>query len=573
MSNLLTLCRNGSIASVRQLIADNYDVNVEVNGVSPLSVAIESDNPTLTSLLLEAGAELTARAVVDAACRGQRALVAVLIDKFKPQGGGSILHMLSWSTEPDHHPLHKAAVDLIIKEGAALANGVDSDHQTPLQRAVEVGNAYVVAALVRARADVNVVSKKKRRSALMIAAENGDLAVVRALLGAGPALQVDATTIDGNTALHKAIHACTPSLPVVMALLEARADANVANKKGKTPLFYASSGAIARALLDARADVNHRGNGGRTPLAMACAGGLVEVVKVFLARGANVDITSGSSWTPLMFAAHKDHLAVVQLLLLARSPTLLNARAGDRATALFIAVRNNFIRIVNALLAAGADPNIAKRTGFTPLMVALDARMAQRLIDRGADVNAQSDAGDTALTRAASDENKDAALVELLLAQGADVTASDHDGWSALMWAASQDRVDKMQPLLQAPGAPAGSVNARSQDGATALILASRTGATAAVEALIAAGADVNLADDAGNTAIHVADNTDIARLLRNAGAEVNQIYDHVPVVLSIDVGAPVPVRAGENRTGRHTESEDGSVRDEPTAKRRRLER
>jgi ankyrin repeat protein len=478
----------------------------------------------------------------------------------------------------------------------------------------------------------------------MIASENGDVAVVKALLGAGPALQIDARDADGRTALHRASQAS--SFPVVEALLEARADVHAAVLGGKTPLFYASSAAIAKALLDTGADVNHKdcrgftlafdarncevmntlinrnadvslkaaacetvlmtavqrqnkdilrlllsttasilneqdsdGNtaialavrsnapleiikmliaagadlsigdtsglhplcltpntdiirilldagadcnqqthDGSTPLALMCKAGHADAVALLLARGASVDIAGASGCTPLMLAAQEGHLEVVEQLLLDPPPALLNARTQHGWTALFAAVHNRRSRIAVALLAAGADPNIADDGGYTPLMAALDVDIARQLLDGGADVNAHSHRGDTALSLAVS-AAEGAALVALLLEHGADVAASRNDGWNALMVAASKNHVQIMQLVLQAPATPASLVDAQAANGTTALIAASSRGATAAVEALIAAGADVHLSTITGHRALHVVQNVDTARLLWNAGA------------------------------------------------------
>jgi ankyrin repeat protein len=243
------------------------------------------------------------------------------------------------------------------------------------------------------------------------------------------------------------------------------------------------------------------------------------VATTLLLRGASVDAAMHAGWTPLMLAAHNGHAGVAELLLLARSPTLLNARGRDGETALYFAAALNFACVVDVLLSAGADPNIATNSGRTPLMDTPDVSIARRLLDGGAHVNARALGGETALTLAAVSDSGPA-LVALLLERGAEVDASDNRGYNALMLAACKDHVGSMSLLLQAPGVPAGWVDTQDHRGETALITASRDGATAAVGALIAAGADVHLVDNAGHTALHVAHNADIARLLWSAGAE-----------------------------------------------------
>ena len=63
-------------------------------------------------------------------------------------------------------------------------------------------------------------------------------------------------------------------------------------------------------------------------------------------------------------------------------------------------------------------------------------------------------------------------VVELLLKAGADVNAKSKGGWTALMYASNNDRKDVVELLLKA-GA---DINAKGKDGWTALMLASNNG-------------------------------------------------------------------------------------------------
>jgi len=79
-------------------------------------------------------------------------------------------------------------------------------------------------------------------------------------------------------------------------------------------------------------------------------------------------------------------------------------------------------RLLQRHLSTGADPNAASAFGVTPLMLAVpDVAKMQLLLDAGADVNARSDEGRSALTIAAGTVGA-APAVRLLLEYGADVT-------------------------------------------------------------------------------------------------------------------------------------------------------
>jgi hypothetical protein len=115
----------------------------------------------------------------------------------------------------------------------------------------------------------------------------------------------------------------------------------------------------------------------------------------------------------------------------------------------------------------------------------------------------------------------DTEKVQALLAQGADVNAKGNDGFTALIMAARYGHTDIVQALL-AKGA---NVNAKHDRGWTALITAAWEGHTDIVQALLTQGADVNAKDDRSWTAlIWAADygHTDTVQALLAKGANVN---------------------------------------------------
>src|SRR5262245_13828546 len=100
---------------------------------------------------------------------------------------------------------------------------------------------------------------------LVDAAARGDLATVRTLIGKKS--DVNATRVDGTTALHAAVNA--DRLDIADALLRAGAKAAAADRYGVTPLYLASLNGNAdmiRRLVDAGVDPNAVDPGGETAL-------------------------------------------------------------------------------------------------------------------------------------------------------------------------------------------------------------------------------------------------------------------------------------------------------------------
>jgi ankyrin repeat protein len=125
----------------------------------------------------------------------------------------------------------------------------------------------------------------------------------------------------------------------------------------------------------------------------------------------------------------------------------------------------------------------------------------KKLLRAGANVNAPDKDGHTALHFAPGTGN--VALVQLLLGGGANVRAQSTDGYTALHAAAVQREV-RIVELLLAAGA---DVNARTKDNVTPLMssVGSPYSDPSVSLALIRAGADVNVADREGRTALWIA--------------------------------------------------------------------
>lgn len=88
------------------------------------------------------------------------------------------------------------------------------------------------------------------------------------------------------------------------------------HKNDLTPLMETASAGhvdIIKLLLKHGADVNAQSSTGSTPLMFACAGGHEEVVRVLLDNGANVEDHNENGHTPLMEAASAGHVGVAKV--------------------------------------------------------------------------------------------------------------------------------------------------------------------------------------------------------------------------------------------------------------------
>lgn len=109
----------------------------------------------------------------------------------------------------------------------------------------------------------------------------------------------------------------------------------------------------------------------------------------------------------------------------------------------------------------------------------------------------------TTLLMCAVDIGAQAEIVSAFIRLGADVNARKENGWTALMIAAQKDHPEVIKALINS-GA---DVNAREENGWTALMIAVQEDHPEVIKALIDGGADVNLKNNDGATAQMIAAN------------------------------------------------------------------
>ena len=155
--------------------------------------------------------------------------------------------------------------------------------------------------------------------------------------------------------------------------------------------------AQAREWLDAGLDPDFIGDRIGTGLMIASWYGNLEMMKLFLARGANVHKVNNVNEQALMHAAWRGEQAAIDLLL--ASGAGVNAPP-MRWSALHYAVFAGHRQVAKALLDRGADINARSTNGSTPLMMAVyegHEELARDLLARGADRGIKNDRGDGAL--------------------------------------------------------------------------------------------------------------------------------------------------------------------------------
>lgn len=193
----------------------------------------------------------------------------------------------------------------------------------------------------------------------------------------------------------------------------------------------------------------------------------------------------------------------------------VDTHRSDGKTLLILAAKESDVVLVRRLIASGANVNASTDNGGTALMFAAirgDLATQTALLDAGADVNAIGGFDWTALMVASVKGH--VLAVRQLLASGADANLRDIYGWTPLMRAVYEERTEVVQALMERSQT---DLNAKNDQGATALHLAAVKGHEQLARALLLAGASPLIQDRKGRTpalTARAAGHDDVAELL-----------------------------------------------------------
>ncbi|KAF4211483.1 hypothetical protein CNMCM8980_002009 [Aspergillus fumigatiaffinis] len=196
------------------------------------------------------------------------------------------------------------------------------------------------------RSDINT-RDRYGRTPLSYAAWNGHLSTVKLLLEANARTSWHDDI--GATPLTYAI--CNEHQDVIKALLEDKPHLNPSVVRRDLLLAASSKGqeAVVHMLLGKHVDIEcHDSRDGRTPLSQAARNGRVEVVKLLVQNGANLETRDKTGQTPLMRAAIQEDETVVDSLL--ANGACIDARDLQGLTALSLAVTRDNQGVVKLLL-------------------------------------------------------------------------------------------------------------------------------------------------------------------------------------------------------------------------------
>ncbi|KAG8532903.1 uncharacterized protein KY384_002781 [Bacidia gigantensis] len=541
---LSTAAYQGHEAICRLLVARGANVDKR-GGQNALRVAVESGYPNIVRFLLGKKSKLS-----------EEVLESVkLHDWFKAMESAS---NDSESLSANIDKLFRSAVlqgsfDVVeqsLRSGVNV-NSYNRIDYSPLALAADKGHESIIKLLLQNGADINAEGECWG-TALHIAARRGHTSIVRLLLTQDPPAKVNAQGIvRGNiinckgTVLQNGIRSAKPE--IVESLIQAGADINAHIEGVGTPTIIASSLGdldMVRLLLKNGADIKPDDPELGTALHAAVASGNPAVVQELLKNGIDPNALAGDSVTALETAASDGHSEIVSLLLQHGAEIEVHRKArheGGKESkgALGAAAFNGWESVFIQILDAGA---LVDHTNvYIPLTALQYAAQAQqtKIISAAIARNIDIDAKDYLLltTSGLSKNENQMANLEYLLSLGADPNYIDPNTLDFPLMVAARTRQTIVIDFLLSHGA---DVNLSNRDGWTALIDATKNHQNTSTRCLIEEHhADLKKTLINGSTAFHLAAQSNFYEgitLLLEHGEDINQTNDDGNTALHIAI-------------------------------------
>ena len=425
-------------------------------------------------------------------------------------------------------------------------NTKDFGEQTALMIAVTGGHLDAVRFLVHHGADIDIRDGEDC-TAISHALENDNRVIFRYLLD-GEVADWESCYSFSSKHTNNALLEATKSgrLATIKYLVNVGlAVENIQNLLNSSMVANAGRGAKAM-VEDLRilgAEIDYLSEAGYTALMSAAAHNRLEILPYLLDSGADINQTNQQGDTALIFAAVNNYLETVTYLL--EIGVDINQTNDGGNTVLIAAAANNCLKVVIPLLESGVQINYENKRGFTalseallsgkPTVAAYLCGLSEEKVTLGKfDVESRDNGfgGQTVLIWAV--QMDEVSIVKYLVEMaGADVKVRDNDGYTATEAALKDRKLSIATYLCGLSEAKAElgkfDIDSRNKDSQTVLMWAAELGAMPIVAYLIRQGADVNLKDNDGNTALSFAVNSkkfELAHYLcRQPGIEASMIH------------------------------------------------
>ncbi|KAL4807721.1 ankyrin repeat-containing domain protein [Aspergillus unguis] len=412
------------------------DLDVDYNGWVPLTVAADDGYSRTVRTLLENGADPNSPGPLGV----DTALWPAIMNG---QNIECVQALLEYGADPNHERFSRplvvdicssatlsteyklAVLNLLVTNTPSLdIDRVDAKGSSGLMFACSsaCGDEAVVDWLLAHNADVSLVNDEQR-GAIHYSATNGYQSIIKKLLERKPPLNT-LTTL-GETLLQISVR---HGADQVGLFLDAGVDPYLQNNQGITVFNHAvieEKVDVVELLIERKVDVNRRDHTGWLPIHDACGDRPnIEILRLLHDAGARLLEPNEVGNSPLHLAGDAGRPEKVAALLEYRGAIDIEQRNNEGETPLIKAARKGNIECIRRLLDAGADINAQCSDGMTPLMSAICvydpvAAVEFLLSQPGIDISLVSRAQGSALHMAC--EYLEITVMQKLLDHGADI--------------------------------------------------------------------------------------------------------------------------------------------------------
>lgn len=393
----------------------------------------------------------------------------------KTHDGRNYLHWASYAN-------NVAIVQELLEKGSSVTKK-DSHGLTPLAFAANAGVTNIELYKLFKDYDVDLLKEQSEHGAsllLLVAASLQNEKELNDFLNLG--LDLHSVDEDGNNIFHYAVK--KGNISFLKLLIQKGVNHKAINKNGGNAMLMASRGArghqnaldLYTFLESHEIPVNITGDQGRNPLhAIASNSKDIDIINYFIERNVDVNLADIDGNTPFMNATSYNNLEVVKHLYTHVDQVNLKNKEGK--TALMMAVYRN-------------EPSVV-----------------QFLIDQHADLSPTDHKGNSLayyLLKSYSDRNTDHfnAKLELLTHLGVSMNTIQEDGHTLYHIAVAQGSLNLLKQLEEFDI----DLNLKNDDGLTALHLAAMTAKNESIiKYLISKGADIHIKTDFEESAYDLA--------------------------------------------------------------------
>lgn len=383
-------------------------------------------------------------------------------------------------THDSRNYLHWAAyagnvtiVNELLKAGASITQ-LDSNGNTPLTFAANAGvkDLKIYKAFKNNGVDLKKEHNEDGASVLLLVAAHLETEnELNEFLTLG--LEFKKEDNDGNNIFHYA--ARKGNIPFLKLLIEKGIDHKAKNKKGGNAILMASRGArghqnsleVYKFLESQGIEVNTIGDYGRNPLhAIAFKTDNINLLDYFINRGVDVNLQDDGGDTPFMNAANSNQLEIVAYLF--KNVKNMNTQDETGKTALTMAINRNTANVAAFLLKNNANSKVIDKKGNSLAYYLINSFSVKNMSEF---------------------EEK----LDLLKAQNVSMTSIQKQGNTLYHLAVLKGNLDLVHLLADFDI----DINVKNDEGLTALHLAAmKAKDDAIIKYLISKGADLNIKTD-----------------------------------------------------------------------------